>query len=254
MENLRKPFQGVKNIVRFNWHFYLIISLIILAVGCSYFFSNESLQTFLIFLIILILIPLFISLAVSYYVYDATNFYSLKWIDIKNEENSFKILNINAGFDETSDLMKNNFLNSDIQSVDFYDEKKHTEISIKRARKLYPNSPKTITVKTNFLPFENSSVDYIFLIFAAHEIRDEEERIIFFKELNRILKADGKIIVTEHLRDFNNFLAFNIGFLHFLSLKSWHKTFSNSDFQIQTSSKINPFVTTFYLTKHGTST
>lgn len=254
MEIARKPYQGLKNIVLFNWHFYLIVSVIILVLGCSYFFANESLKTFLIFLTILILIPVFVSLAVSYYVYDATNFYLLKWINIKNEENSFKILNINAGFDETSDLLKNKFLNSDIQSVDFYDEKKHTEISIKRARKLYPNSPETIAVKTDSLPFENNSVDYIFLIFAAHEIRNNDERIVFFKELNRILKADGEIIVTEHLRDFNNFLAFNIGFFHFLSLKSWRRTFLNSNFQTKASSKLNPFVTTFYLTKYGTST
>ena len=29
MENLRKPFQGILNIVRFNWHFYVLAAFFI---------------------------------------------------------------------------------------------------------------------------------------------------------------------------------------------------------------------------------
>ena len=30
MEIVRKPFQGVRNVVRFNWHFYFLIALCLL--------------------------------------------------------------------------------------------------------------------------------------------------------------------------------------------------------------------------------
>lgn len=253
METLRKPFQGITNIVRFNWHFYLIVLMILITTSILSFFLDDFFKPFLLIFIILFLIIVLSSLAVSYYVYDATGFYHLKWIKIEDSKPS-KILNINAGFDETSDLLRKKFLNSEVVSVDFYDEKFHTEISIKRARNLYPNSAETIAVKTDNLPFKTTSVDFVFLIFAAHEIRDNPERIIFFKELNRILKTDGKIIITEHLRDFNNFMAFNIGFFHFLPLQFWKNTFTKSGFVISEKSKINPFVTSFYLNKNGTST
>jgi ubiquinone/menaquinone biosynthesis C-methylase UbiE len=73
-----------------------------------------------------------------------------------------------------------------------------------------------------------NSVDYIFLIFAAHEIRNEAERTSFFKQLKNVLKDDGKIIVTEHQRDLPNFIAYTIGFFHFYTNKTWKKIFTQS--------------------------
>ena len=73
---------------------------------------------------------------------------------------------------------------------------------------------------------------------AFQQIRNNDERIIFFKELNRILKSNGKIIVTEHLQDLPNFLAYNIGFFHFHSKRTWLKTFSRADFKVINEIKI----------------
>jgi hypothetical protein len=94
--------------------------------------------------------------------------------------------------------------------------------------------------------------DQIFLILAAHETRNESERIFFFKELNRTLKQKGKIVVTEHLKDLQNFLAYNIGFFHFVSRSAWISTFESSDFKMVQEFKITPYLTTFVLEKNGT--
>src|SRR5690606_13997095 len=167
--------------------------------------------------------------------------------------NANQILNIHAGFDETSDIIKQKFINAELTIFDFYDEQKHTEISIKRARKFFPDSEKTIQVPTNQFPVENEAFDLIFNIFSAHEIRNIEERIQFFKEQKRVLKPNGKIIVTEHLRDFPNFLAYTIGFFHFHSKNTWKKTFEKSGFQIEKEIKKTVFIPTFILTKNGIS-
>lgn len=97
--------------------------------------------------------------------------------------------------------------------------KKHTEVSIKRARKVYPPFSNTTSVQTNYLPFADETFDLTVAILSAHEIRNEEERILFFKELNRITESSGEIIITEHLRDFNNFMAYTIGFFTFIREK-----------------------------------
>ncbi len=55
------------------------------------------------------------------------------------------------------------------------------------------------------------------------EMRKKE--LSFFNELNRVLKPNGQIVVTEHLRDLNNFLAYNIGFFHFLQDRKLEKHF-----------------------------
>lgn len=93
----------------------------------------------------------------------------------------------------------------------------------------------------------------MFLILAAHEIRQEAERIRFFRELSRILRPTGSVVVVEHLRDEINLLAYTIGFLHFLSKTTWLSTFANAPFPVYRQLKITPFVTAFILRKHGSS-
>jgi ubiquinone/menaquinone biosynthesis C-methylase UbiE len=254
MEQVRKPFRGVWNIIRFNRHFYITSACIIAVAIILSGFTSGVLPLVINILVLLASITIFISLLVSWYVYDVSDLYQFKWIeDIKNNKDAC-IVNINAGFDETSTLLKQAFPNAELVVYDFYDSERHTEISIKRARKAYPPFPGTVSVKTIHLPLADNYVDKIFIIFAAHEIRDEAERIIFFKELKRILKQNGQVIITEHLRDMPNFLAYNIGFFHFITRSSWQRVFLQSNFRILKEIKLTPFVSTFILEENGTTT
>jgi SAM-dependent methyltransferase len=200
MEKMRKPFQGVWNIVRFNWHFYIlaIASTVVLFLLRNNF--HGALRAASDILVVLIVGSTLISLVVSCYVYDFSNLYDLSWLGNLSIKGDGKIVNINAGFDETSNLLKSKFANSELVVFDFYDPAKHTEVSIKRARKAYPPFPNTQQVKPADLPLQDNSADKIFAILSTHEIRNEIERKSFFQELRRVLSPTGQIIVTEHLR------------------------------------------------------
>lgn len=251
MDKIRKPFQGTWNIIRFNWHFY-VLSLAFVTVFFSLNNSiNGALHALVAILIIIIITSTVVSLLVSAYVYDFSNLYKLTWLDKLKFSCGSKIVNINAGFDETSVLLKTKFATSGLLVFDFYDSLKHTEISIKRARKAYEPFPRTQHIMTKDLPLSENSADKIFAIFSAHEIRDYNERVFFFKELCRVLMPSGQIIITEHLRDTLNFLAYNIGFFHFYSRANWIKTFRLSNLKVVNEIKITPFVTTFILEKNG---
>lgn len=248
MEVTRKSFQGVSNIIRFNWHFYLIAFI---AFTLLYLFQSiipEKFKTFILSTSIFALLIMIISLVVSYYVYDFSNLYSLNWLP-NSKFNS--VLNINAGFDETSQIIKGKFPNCELTICDFYDKEKHTELSIKRARSAYPPLVGTIQVSTTNLPFKDNEFDYSLAILSAHEIRDKSERVEFFNELKRVTKPNGRIFVTEHLRDFNNFLAYTIGFFHFLSKSTWKETFKLANLSIEREIKSTPFITTFTLKSNG---
>lgn len=251
MEQMRKPFQGVLNIMRFNWHFYLLsfVSLLFIVLLTNY--VNEITAFYLRVICLLLVSPIFISLFVSYYVYDLSGLYTLSWLEESRNDEKSKIINIHAGFDETSVLLHEKYNDSGLVVLDFYNPSKHTEISIQRARKAYPPYPETQQVTTTKLPVEDNSVDKIFVIFAAHEIRNEEERILFFKELQRILKPTGEIIITEHLRDLPNFLAYNIGFFHFYSKATWFKIFASAELHIRREQKLTSFISSFTLIKNG---
>ncbi|WP_291867532.1 methyltransferase domain-containing protein [Maribacter sp.] len=251
METLRKPNQGVLNIVRFNWHFYVIAILLIgvLLLGVNYVTPIGQMYIYSAIIILLVAVPLLVSLVVSWYVYDCSGLYAFSWLPEENTEQT--IVNVNAGFDETSAIFKQRFKNSELKVFDFYDPKKHTEVSIQRARKAYPPYKNTIIIETTQLPMEDSTADKILVVFAAHEIRDVEERQDFFKELYRVLKPNGRIYVQEHLRDTANFLGYTVGFLHFYDRKSWFTIFKNVNLDIAKELKQTPFVTTFILEKNG---
>lgn len=153
MEQMRKPFQGVWNIIRFNWHFYILsLGLLLLVIILANYLNEES-QLYLYIVWLLIFCTTLISLFVSFYVYDLSGLYKLNWLKELKTVKKSKILNIHAGFDETSILLKDKFKNSELIVLDFYDSSKHTEVSIKRARKAYPPFPKTLPVNTSNLPY-----------------------------------------------------------------------------------------------------
>lgn len=249
---MRKPLQGVWNIIRFNWPFYAsAVGLVVLVlVFRSYFGLQLNVSTNL--LLIFIILPTLISLLVSLYVYDLSGLYKFEWLNNLQQNSGEKIVNINAGFDETSLLLKNKFKDAEMIVCDFYDPKKHTEPSIKRARKACPPYPNTLQISTTELPIADDLADKIFVIFSAHEIRNLDERNIFVSELRRVMSPSGKIIVVEHLRGAANYLAYNIGALHFYSRAVWLNAFATSRLTIDSEVKITPFVTVFFLSKHGT--
>ncbi len=247
---VRKPFQGIKNILLFNWHFYIIAILSVL--GVIYLKNTiipENLHTYINLLIISISTTTISTIIFTIYIYDLSDLYQLNWL--KEENTQQQILNIHAGFDETSTLLAQKYHNATIEILDFYDPKIHTEISIKRARKHYGVHKNTIKIKTAHIPYSDTTIDKIFLIFSAHEIRSQQEREMFFREIHRVLKADGTVYLVEHVRDTYNFIAYFIGFFHFLSLKTWYKTLKNSNLTIINKHKTTPFVNIFIIKKNG---
>ena len=251
MEQIRKPFQGVWNIIRFNWHFYFLSVAFLTGLLISSHYISLPYRPYIFIVFAFVIATTLTSLLISFYIYDISDLYKLNWV--VDEQSNIKIININAGFDETSSLLKAKFQNAVLIVLDFYDPLKHTEVSIKRARKAYPAFPNTKQVTTSSLKLQDNSADKIFVTLAAHEIRDEKERIVFFKELYRILKPGGQIFLSEHLRDMANFLAYNIGAFHFLSRKNWYETFNKSGLIIKTEQKVTPFITIFTLEKYGTT-
>ncbi len=249
MEGIRKPFQGVTNIIRFNWHFYLIAGVVLSGSLIVAALLPPALQFILYILCSLIALSTIFSLVVSHYIYDASGFYKMGWLAVIDSARPQQLVNIHAGFDETSALIHERYRNADLTVFDFYDPQKHTEISISRARTAYPSYPGTKSITTATLPVADQSADVVLLIFAAHEIRNKAERVSFFIEIRRILRDDGKILVVEHLRDLPNFVAFNIGFFHFYPARTWREVFQQADLSITKINSINPFVKSFLITK-----
>src|SRR5258708_21270353 len=201
MEVERRKFQGVLNILSFNRHFYFL-GLGFLAVLLLINFLAEW-QAIVFWLItVAFMYGLIMPLIVSAYVYDFSGYYRFNWLkDQINDNGKAKlIININAGFDETSFIIKNKFPESDLRVFDFYNAKQHTEPAIIRARKVSLVYPNTQQIASNSIPLTDKTADIVFLLSAVHEIRSHDEKIRFLKECHRLCKPGGKVIMVEHLR------------------------------------------------------
>ena len=251
MAAVRKPFQGVRNIIRFNWHFYALAFGLIGLFCMMLFYCGSVYHTYIIVIIIFVSLPILISLLVSLYIYDLSGLYVLKWLNEIKLPPGSNILNIHAGFDETSGLLQRRFPDSKLQVFDFYDAQKHTEVSIKRARKAYLPFKGTQHISTTYIPLPDSCIGLTLVMFAAHEIRQANERTAFFHELNRTLNNEGRIIVVEHMRDVLNFAAYNVGFFHFFSRSSWLRTFCDAKLFVEKEMSATAFVKIFVLNKNG---
>ena len=251
MEVKRSPVQGVVNIIRFNWHFYLVALLVFALLFFALDYLSPTYQIWLRIILSVAVATTIISLLVSFYVYDLSALYKLTWLGEVLRKAPAKIVSINAGFDETSVLLQCKFPSAELFVFDFYDPAQHTEISIKRARSAYPPFPNTQQMTTAHLPLSENAMDAAFAILAAHEIRNNEERVLFFAELRRVIKPEGQIIVVEHLQDVANFLAYNIGFRHFHRHSVWQQTFAKAGLRLQQERKITPFISVFVLKKNG---
>ena len=237
-------FKGTSQIVLFNWPFYaaaLAAGLLALSI---YPLLPEVWHFWVQLAVVLGGVSVALSLVASWYVYDFGSLYTFDyWPPLRPE----RIANIHAGFDETSLALEQKFPRSAIDTYDFYDPVKHTEASIRRARARYPAPVRTTSIDTAHVPVGEDTYDMICLIFAAHEIRDEAERIAFFRELRLVAKPNASVFVVEHLRDWRNALVYSIGYLHFHSEATWHKTFDASGWRIVKRVRPNAFVVSYQL-------
>lgn len=87
----------------------------------------------------------------------------------------------------------------------------------------------------------DSECDAAFVVFSAHEIRDPASRFRFFKELRRILKPSGRLLMVEHLREAWNFVAYGPGFLHFYSRSEWTRLAEDAGLSVEAERSLTPF-------------
>jgi SAM-dependent methyltransferase len=247
METLRRPLQGVGNILRFNWHFYAAAAAATALLLLLAPYAGAALRPGLLLLLLGVGWLTLGSVLVSAYVYDFSPLYRLSWLPELALPPGATVVNIHAGFDESSALLRQRLPAARLRVLDFYNPARHTELAIRRARAAYPPFPGTEPVPTTALPLPTAGADLVLLMLAAHEIRREAERTAFLAEVRRSLRPGGRAVVIEHLRDPANFLAYSVGAFHFYSRRSWLRGFRAAGLRREREMKVTPFVSVFIL-------
>lgn len=246
-------FDGVLKILRFNWPQY-VAGAGVVAVTAT-IVTAMTLPTWLNALawagVCVAAFWLIASLAVSFYVYDLSPLYRWSWISEMLPEAPARWVNIHMGLDDSTAALRRLFPSSAGRSFDAFEECEMSEPSIYRARRLATNSEPAEPVSFSALPLGTASCDAVFLILSAHELRRRRSQEQFFREVSRIVRPGGTVLLVEHLRDGWNFLAFGPGFMHFWPTRRWTSLALGAGLKIKEQCRITPFVTVFVLRKPG---
>ena len=236
-------------VVSFNRHFFAI-ALLACAVGVALmgWLDSALARVPLALGVGLALYFMVASVIASYCIYDASDLYKLTWWPSQSLERVPEAgLVVHAGFDPVSAALRARFPDARLRVLDFFDPDKTTEASIQRAHLLNPSATAEERIAMERWPVADGTQDVVFLVNAAHEIRDAGARIAFFREAKRVLKPGGRVIVIEQLRDACNFACFGIAAFHFLSRRAWVDSFAGAGLMMRDEFKITPFVRAFVL-------
>jgi hypothetical protein len=244
---MRGPWQGVTQILQFNWRMYAATAASAGLAASAWPLLPAAGHELLLIVVAPAMFWMVASLAVSHYVYDRFPLYDLHWMERALGHAPRRWINIHAGWDETSDLLRTIFPDAVGEAVDLFDPRVMTEPSIRQARRASRTAVPTTPARYDALPFESGTVDAAFVIFAAHELRRREQRAKFFKEVARVLSAGGECLLIEHARDRWNFLAFGPGFLHFFPQREWRLAARQAGLEVSNELAMTRFVHVFVL-------
>jgi SAM-dependent methyltransferase len=161
------------------------------------------------------------SLVATWWAYDHTPLYTWRWLTDLLPTPPTRYAAISAGLDEISPTLRRLFPSAEAVLLDLYDPQLTGEGSIRRARALVPPPAMARAARPDCLPVPAGTLDAVFLVFAAHELRRAEQRRALFAEITRTLRPGGRLLLVEHCRDAANIVAYGPGAWHFYLRTEW---------------------------------
>lgn len=248
----RGPFDGLLQIARYNWPQYACGAGVTL-LGATWLWLDRS---GLVWLRAGVWVAALLaawwsaaSLAASHWIYDRSDLYRWTWIPALLPATPRRWLNLHAGLDGSSAMLRRFFPDSAGTTADFFDGAEMSEPSIERARREQAEASAVPWVDYRQLPFSDQSFEVVFLLFAAHELRRTESRESLMREIHRVLAPSGTVLLVEHARDAANFVAFGPGFFHFQPGSEWRRLAGTAGLDVIGEQRRAPFVTATLLRK-----
>lgn len=150
---------------------------------------------------------------------------------------------ITTGLEQTSLPLESLFPAAEGRVIDVYDPSMTTEPALTRARR----GRGAVDRSVQLAAVTSDWADLVVVMLAAHEIRSPQGREQLFKEAARVVSANGRVVVVEHIRDLINTMVFGPGVFHFFPRSTWVQLAVSAGLDIEREFPITPFVHVFCL-------
>jgi hypothetical protein len=242
-------YAGVAKIIRFNWPWY-VLGLAVTGGALIYLGSHPTVTSWRGAGGLAVALAggwLLGSLLVSHYLYDRSAVARGEWIGAVERADVRTAVVLHAGQDEASEVVRRAISWATLEAFDFYDPRAISSPSLERARRMAGTGARFFALAA--AQGEFTSADLVLLVFAAHELRERDDRVELLAGAGRMLSDKGRLLVVEHLRDAWNFLAYGPGAFHFLSRRTWLDTFEAARLSVLEERRCTRFVRVFVLTR-----
>ncbi len=234
---------GVRQIVRLNWPWYAAAVAVgaggLLAGGagvpCAVACAAAALGATTLLLALA-------SLVAAAWIYDVSPLRGRLFVRDLLPRAPRRWVNLHCGLDDTSDALRRLFPGAQGLAVDVFEGREGASPSIRRARALAGLAADATPGRGHRVPVADGTADAVTLVFSAHEVRRRAAREDLFREVSRVLAADGAALVVEHVRDCANFAAFGPGALHFQPASEWRRLAALAGLEVDLETRITPFV------------
>jgi SAM-dependent methyltransferase len=237
---------GTAKVLRFNWPHYGVGFLTMLGATLLLTLCSGAWTPYIAGGFGLVFSWFVASIVVSHWVYDRSPIARGGWLDHAPALTE-RIAIFHAGHDEATRHTLSRFPCARVDAYDFFDARANSEGSLRRARREANSSAEAVDLRR--LPIEDECIDLALAVFALHEVREAASRAIFVTEIRRVLRAGGRLLVVEHLRDVWNALAYGPGALHFLSERVFLEAFEAGGLRVTVQQRFTPFVRCYRLEK-----
>jgi len=236
-----RPVRAI-DVIWFNWPTYLG-AILVIVVGIAVLASPgvpAPLRVPVAIGIALTAWWLLASSLVSWWVYEGSGVTRWRWLGSVVTSPPSSWLNVTTGFDDTSEPLAVVFPDGGGTSIDVFDPHARHDGPALRARRTRP--PRGLTAAPGGpLPAAAGSFDAVFLLMAAHEIRDGGNRRALLAETARVLRPTGRVVLVEHLRNLVNAIVFGPGVPHFLGRATWLADASAAGLRLVEDRSLTPF-------------
>lgn len=190
-----------------------------------------------------------LALTVSHYVYNVSLLAHGEWIPPLLSRPVRTWAAIDAGLD--GEVSLTNVSGTCVGRLELVDAATMRGGSIRRARSVTARTHAGTTCKPTSLPLADAACQVVFVVFAAHEIQARAAREQFFRETARVLEANGRLLLVEHVRDLWNLAAFGPGAFHFFSRREWLSLATHAGLRVYSETRITPWVMALMLEKRA---